>query len=161
MIQLQTERLTLRNLQEEDGKILYAYRNDPECSRYQRWEDTSLPALECFVKTFSCCAFPSEEEEQHYALCLGEMLIGDVSCFYTQKDSCFTLGITMATQYHHQGYAREILGAMVAVLKARYPKREIVALIDPENAASIALFEALGFVRECYAESIRSCVYVI
>ena len=46
-------------------------------------------------------------------------------------------------------------------VQEKYPKLDIVALIDRENGPSIALFEKLGFYRECYAESIASYVYVI
>lgn len=42
-----------------------------------------------------------------------------------------------------------------------HSKLDIVALIEPENAGSIRLFEKLGFVREGYAKSIDSYVYTI
>ena len=72
-----------------------------------------------------------------------------------------TLGITIAPEYQRRGYAGEILSAVVEEVRDVYPALDIVALIDPENAASIALFEKLGFERECYAEKIQSFVYVI
>ena len=46
-------------------------------------------------------------------------------------------------------------------MREKFPALDIVALIDPENEASIALFENLGFEQECYAERIGSWVYVI
>lgn len=38
---LTTDRLAIRNLTTDDLDILYEYRNNKECSKYQRWEDTS------------------------------------------------------------------------------------------------------------------------
>ena len=38
---------------------------------------------------------------------------------------------------------------------------DIVALIEKENKGSIALFKKLGFIEECYAESIQSYVFTI
>lgn len=48
----------------------------------------------------------------------------------------------------------------MAALQKQEPSLNIVALIEKENAGSIALFRKLHFVEECYAESIHSFVYV-
>lgn len=158
---LETKRLFLRNLQSEDAEAIHSCRNDPDCFRYQRWEDTSADAVKAFVETYGDCAFLSRQEEQHYAVCSGETLVGDLSYFYTEADRCVTLGITIFPVHQRKGFAGEILGAVVSAVQQKYPQLDIVALIDKENAPSIALFESLGFCRECWAEKIRSYVYVI
>jgi len=158
---LKTQRLRLDNLRTEDVKRILAYRNDPDCARYQRWEAVSAEAVADFVKGFTDCTWLSKEEEQHYAIRAGEILVGDMSYFYNEEDRCVTLGITVAPEHQRKGYARELLSAVVAAVRSAYPELDIVALIDPENEASIALFEGLGFERECYAEKIASFVYVI
>lgn len=158
---LKTDRLSLRNLCPEDAAAIHAYRNNPACFQYQRWEDTSLDAVRAFVKEYATSAFLSKEPEQHYALCSEEGLVGDLSCFYTEEDRCVTLGITIAPEHQRRGYAREILSAVISRVQEACPDLDIVALIDKENAPSIALFESLGFYRECYAEKIQSYVYVI
>ena len=158
---IQTERLFLRNLREADIPAVYGWRNDPECFRYQRWEDTSIEAVAAYVRRFESSAFLSEEEEQHYAIWDGEGLVGELSYFYTETDRCVTLGITVAPAYQRRGYAREILTAVTGAVRERHPELDIVALIDRENLPSIGLFESLGFERECYAEKIGSYIYVI
>lgn len=50
---------------------------------------------------------------------------------------------------------------MTARLRKAYPSLDIVALIERENVASIALARKLDFVEECYAESIGSYVFVL
>jgi len=157
---LKTKRLQLRNLRQEDIPAIHAWRNDPECSRYQRWEDTSAEAVAAYVRKYENSRFLSKEEEQHYALCAGETTVGELSYFYTEADRCVTLGITVSPAYQRRGYAREILAAVNDAVRERYPELDIVALIDRENMPSIALFESLGFYRECYAEKIGSYVYV-
>ena len=159
---LETKRLYLRNLCPEDAEVLYDYRNDKRCYAYQRWEDTSLAWLRKFVEDFRDDAFLSDKEEQHYAICTREgALAGDLSYIYTASDNCVTLGITISYAHHRKGYAFEMLEAVVAAVQTAHPGLDIVALIDRENTPSIALFEKLGFQRECYAESIGSFVYVI
>ena len=158
---IKTSRLQLRNLRESDIPLIHAWRNDPACFRYQRWEATSEEAVTAYVKEYENSRFLSEEEEQHYAVCAGETLIGEISCFYTESDRCITLGITVSAEHQRKGYAREILAAVIEVVQKKFPKLDVVALIDRENSASIALFESLGFYRECYAPKLDSYVYVI
>lgn len=161
VVYLRTERLWLRNLEKDDRAAVFAYRNDPECAKYQRWEDTSMEAVEALIEGAKEDVFLSEKEEQHYALCDREGLVGDLSYFYTAEDRCITLGITLSPEHQRKGYAFEMLQAVVRSVQKEYPELDIVALIDRENGASVALFEKLGFYRECYAESIQSYVYVI
>lgn len=158
---LETERLYLRTLRPEDAGAIYAYRNDRRCYEYQRWEDTSMAAVRAFVEKFGQSVFLSEQEEQHFAVCAGNVLAGDLTYFYNEEENCVTLGITISPEHQRRGYAREILRAVIEATQRRYPKLDIVALIHRANGASIALFEKLGFYRECYAESIGSHVYVI
>ena len=158
---LKTNRLYLRNLREEDVPAIHAYRSDPDCARYQRWEDTSKEAVEAFAREFERSEFLSRQEEQHYAICADAMLVGDLAYFYAEEDRCVTLGITISPQHQRRGYAGEMLSAVIAAIQQIYPAMDIVALIHPENRASIALFESLGFQQECYAERIESYVYVI
>lgn len=158
---IKTPRLHLRNLRESDIPLIHAWRNDPNCFRYQRWEATSLEAVTAYVKEYETGSFLSEEEEQHYAVCAGETLIGELSYFYTESDRCVTLGITISADHQRKGYAREILTGVIEAVQKKFPQLDIVALVDRENSASIALFESLGFYRECYAPKLDSFVYVI
>ena len=159
---LQTKRLYLRNLSRSDLNAVYAYRNDRGCAAYQRWEAVSREAIEAFLQRFGESRFLSEEEEQHYAVCtFAGKLAGDLSYFYNPEDRCITLGITVAPEFQRRGIAREILTAVVEAIQKKYPQLDIVALIHPENRGSIRLFEQLGFIKECYAPAIESCVYVI
>lgn len=160
---LQTRRLSLRNLRPGDADTMFAYRNDIRCSRYQRYTDTTLADLEKFVRDYSGCEFLSTEEEQHYAIVSEEsgQMVGDFTVFFTADDPCFTLGITIVPEFQRQGYAYELLHQVVGQLRKRYPSVDLVALIDKDNAGSIALFQKLSFVQECYAESIHSYVFVI
>ena len=165
MTWLETNRLTLRNLQKQDLSVLFKIRKDPLCARYQRWDDAS-EASEASVATLIAVhgkdRFPSYADTQRYAIALPcGSCIGDVSIFYTREDRCFTLGISIATEYHRNGYAFDILSAVVSALRSFAPEEELVALIHPDNSASKRLFSKLGFKLECYAPKIDSEVYTI
>lgn len=160
---LQTERLLLRNLRPADADTLFHYRNDDRCSQYQRYGDTGMEYLQRFVRDYAKSGFLSLEAEQHYAIARSAdgRMIGDLSLFFTEKDNCFTLGITIAPAFQGQGCAFELLREVTARLREQYRSVDLVALVERENEKSIALVKKLGFVEECYAESIQSYIFVI
>lgn len=160
---LRTKRLSIRNLCHTDADLLFSYRNDSRCNLHQRYENTSKAYLQEFVQNYSHCSFLSKEEEQHYAIICNATseMIGDISVFFSQCDNCFTLGITIAPLFQTQGYAYELLHEVIALIQKQYPSVDIVALIEKENTKSINLFKKLGFVEECYADSIQSYVFIM
>lgn len=159
---LETDRLVLRNLEPSDVDGIHDYRNNPECRKYQRWDVFTKEELRQWIPQFRDDVFLSTKEEQHYTVCDKQTggLVGELAYFYREND-CITLGISISYRQQKQGFAFEILTEVIRQIRARYPALDIVALIEPENVKSIRLFEKLGFVQECYAESIASCVYVL
>lgn len=159
---LKTQRLILRNLRSSDKEAVFRWRNDPACARYQRWEHTALSQVNAYITQHQDDIFLSLQEEQHYAIAdHNGNTLGELAYFYTPEDTCITLGITISAPFQRQGYAFELLTAVISEIRKTYPKLEIIALIDKENTASICLFEKLKFIRECYAESIDSYVYTL
>lgn len=159
---LKTQRLRLRSFLPEDLEAVYAWRNDAPCAKFQRWTDTTRESIRAYLARHLEDVFPSEKEEQHYAIAdaSGET-VGELAFFYNPEDRCVTLGITIGPKHQGQGLATEMLSAVIGRTREAYPAMDIVALIHPENRASIRLFDKLGFQLECYAESIESCVYTI
>lgn len=159
---LATDRLFLRNLLEADCDTIFDYRNNKQCYQYQRWDDSSYEAVQAYIARHSSDTFLSVKEEQHYAISdKGNALIGELAYFHNEEDNCITLGITISYRHQRKGYAFETLSRVIEEIRKVYPQLDIVGLIDRENAASIGLFEKLGFFRECYAESVSSYVYTL
>ena len=114
---LKTDRLLLRNLTVSDEAVIYAYRNDEGCARYQRWEDTSRECVRSLIETHRQDVFLSDREEQRYGLSSPEgKLLGDLAYFYTEADRCITLRITVAPEHQRKGYAFELLAAVIGVI---------------------------------------------
>ena len=161
MFQLTTERLGLRNMTEGDLAFVKALREDAICARFQRWEDTSEEHIRELIDTHREDVLFSEQEIQRFLVVLKDFTpIGTFTLFFTPEEDCITLGITIAPTYQRKGYAKELLATICQVAKALYPTLDLIALIHPENTASVALFESLGFHLELHAESINSLVYV-
>lgn len=144
---LKTSRCTLRPFAAADIDAFMLYRNDEHWMRYQ--------------------GFKGKTKEEYAQVLLGEVLlvagaqfaivenatnrlIGDV---YLQQDSdTFWVGYTIAPAFARQGYAFEVVGAVVQLLKD-LGKYHIKAGVETENIASIALLQKLGFQREGVDES--------
>lgn len=159
----ETECTRVRNLNEDDIEKMVCYRRDERCNKFQRYEDFSYEYMRNFIEKYACSIFLSLEDEQHYAITLKDdaSIVGDFSVFYTESDNCFTLGITIAPEVQRKGIAYEVLDSIVKKIREKYPTMDIVALIEKENAGSIALFQKLGFIEECFEESIESYIYCI
>lgn len=156
-----TRRLALRTLKKEDVPAIQAWRNDSVCSKYQRWDDLSFEEILAFVARFENSRFLSEQEEQHYAICLWDgQIVGELAWFCNPADRCITWGYTIAPAYQRKGFGFELLSELLPETRAAFPLLDVVALVEPENLPSIRLLEKLGFFREGYAEKIHSCIYV-
>lgn len=74
--------------------------------------------------------------------CFEDLISGlDIGSVYLTKDA--EIGIFILKDKHRQGYAK----AAVYELMNRHPRKAYRANINPRNAASIAFFVSLGFVK--------------
>lgn len=159
MIPLSSTRLSIRKFKETDLNTLYSYRNDADCAKYQRWENTTLEQLRDVI-----------QKQQHRKLEDGDIqlaiarhdtdeLIGDV--YIAIKGHTITLGYTILPKHQRKGYAYEVLSSLILRLFNKYKGFEIVCLVHPDNHPSIKLLEKLNFTNEGYEEKIDSLIYSI
>ena len=141
---IETDRLVLRNFKEKDIDILYSYRNNKNCSKYQRWENTSIS---------------NDSLQLAIAHKKNDDLVGDI--FIARKEKCITIGYTVDFKHHRKGYAHEIINALISYLFDNFKGYELVALVHPDNEPSKNLLEKLNFESEGYAEKLDSIVYCL
>ena len=158
MIYLETERLILRNLKPTDAEVMYNYRNDIRCSRYQRGQTKDLPGINSLIERRSV---DSIQNQENFLLAVerkdtGEM-IGEIVVM--PNDGCFSLGYTFHYAHHLRGYAYEALSLLVDVLHERYPDMEFISFTEPENIASMALLRKLGYDDLGYEPRVESQVF--
>lgn len=153
-----TDRLAIRNLNNDDLDILYEYRNDKECSKYQRWEDTSKHYIEYLIDKEKFKVFGVDTGNFAIVNKTSNMIVGDI--FFIIKNKTITLGYTISPRYQRKGYAFEILSEILLYINKNFEGYETVALVDPLNEPSIKLLEKLEFVSEGYVEQLKSIIYV-
>ena len=131
-----TQRLILRAFEPRDAAAFAAYRSDPEVARYQSWEAPySLEQAVQFVQDMSAVqpGTPGEWFQAAAELRGGE-LIGDCAFQILREDPRQAeIGVTLARAYQGQGYAREMITALLEHLFMERSLHRVRANIDPRN----------------------------
>lgn len=151
MVEIVTERLTLRPLRRDDAPAFAAYRSDPEVARFQTWE-VPYPVDEAvaFIASLSDVGWG----EPGAWLQLGAVdrdsgvLHGDCGVRIRAEDhlpATAEVAVTFARPSQRRGLATEALGALVARLFEELDMHRVFAETDDRNAAVHRLFERLGF----------------
>lgn len=148
---IESERLMLRRLRDEDLAPFMAYLNDPEVARYQSWESyTEGQAREVIGRQKNLepgtpgqwFTFAAELKEA------GELAGHVALSVKADEPRQAEIGFTFARGQQGRGLAREAAGAVLDYAFGVLGLHRVVAVADCENARSVALLERLGMRRE-------------
>jgi ribosomal-protein-alanine N-acetyltransferase len=149
---INTPRLSLRWISEDDVDDFSAVYSNPEVMRY--WSTPPLPDREAASKLISEIHEGFKRRELlkwGIALRTDNTLIGSVTLFHPE----FThrraeIGYALGRAHWGNGYMQETLKAVLVYAFEVLGFHRIEADVDPRNAASIRTLERLGFQREGY-----------
>lgn len=158
MIFIETKRLILRNVAAKDADIMYDYRNNEICARYQRGQTKDYEGIVQLVERrkddvmsvdapFLVAVAYKDTDEM-----VGEIVV-------MPEDGTISLGYTFSYKHHRKGYAFEALTALINMLHERYPQWDFISFTEPENEASMALLRKLGYQDMGYIPSMESQVF--
>ena len=158
MIFLQTERLILRSVEERDEAVMFDYRNDLRCSRYQRGQKRARHQIRELIERRKDDVL-SDKANCMVALALRETgeMIGEIVVM--PQESTFSLGYTLHYACHRQGYAFEGLSALIEYLHELQPRWEFISFVHPDNEASMGLLRKLGYRDLGYIPGMESRVF--
>lgn len=158
MIFLETERLRLRNIEEKDLDIMYEYRNNQRCSRYQRGQTKDKEGLINLIAERKDGKISLEKAcILTIALRKSDEMVGEVVVI--PQKNVISMGYTISYKHHRKGFAFEMLTALIELLHEKYPCQEFICLVEPENIASIELLKKLGYSDIGYDEKNNSKIY--
>lgn len=156
---LESERLLIRNLREDDFSNFFHYRSDPEVCRYQDWDPFDEQATLAFIKEQKGKGLHDLEEWVQLAIELKaeNRLIGDIAFRrYDYLGSLAEVGYAITPAYQRRGYAFEALELLVSYFFEHLNIHKIIARVDPRNEGSLGLLHRLHFVKEGH---MRKCFY--
>lgn len=158
--QLQTDRLIIRQVQQEDADAIFGYRSNAEVNRYQGWIPATIQDVHHFLahKVSHKINVPDTWVQIVMIKKKNNELIGDMGIHFLLSDATqVEIGCTLSKKYQGKGYATEALKAVIYFLFTELGKRRIVASIDPRNQSSINLFERLAFRKEAH---LKECLFI-
>ena len=144
MIFLETDRLRLRNVAAKDAGIMYDYRNNEICARYQRGQTKDYAGIVALVECHEDDVM-SVDAPFLVAVALKDTdeMVGEIVVM--PNDGTISLGYTFSYKHHRKGYAFEALTALINMLHERYPEWDFISFTEPENLPSMALLKKLGY----------------
>lgn len=142
---LQGKRCRLRSVESSDVDTILLWENDPELARYS---DPHPPYSRAQIVQFidnQQLGFKANGQLRLMIEVSG-VAIGAVDIFdYDGRNA--EVGILIYNnKMRRQGYATEALKSLIAAARS-LDIEQLIAVIEPENSASIALFSRLGFVK--------------
>ncbi|MFP5395912.1 MAG: GNAT family N-acetyltransferase [Alphaproteobacteria bacterium] len=143
MTVLQTPRLLLRTARPNDAEALHDILSSPEAMRF--W--SSLPhcsLAETRQWLAEMLSIPRDEGED-FVVERNGTVIGKAGLFRFPE-----IGFIFSPQHWGQGFAREAVSAIIDRAFKVHKLTEIVADVDPRNAASLGLLTSLGFTPTGY-----------
>jgi len=158
MIFLETERLVLRTVAEKDAAIMYDYRNNEICARYQRGQTKDLEGIIELVERRKNDVI-SVESAFLVAVALkgSDEMVGEIVVM--PNDGAISLGYTFSYKHHRRGYAFEALSAFIQLLHNRFPDWEFISFTETENVPSMALLKKLGYTDMGYVPQLDSQMF--
>ena len=155
---IETDRLILRNVAAKDAEIMYDYRNNEICARYQREQTKDSDGIVSLVERRKKDIM-SVDASFMVAVALKDTdeMVGEIVVM--PKDGTISLGYTFSYQHHRKGYAFEALTALLSLLHERYPEWDFISFTERENVPSMNLLKKLGYKDMGYVPSVESQVF--
>lgn len=143
-----TPRLLIRPLQLADSATVFAYRSDPEVMRFQMWRPSGEREVRQFIRDQRGLTpgLPGHWFQFGIVDQQSGLLVGDCGLHtpLMEPDS-IEVGLTLRPENQGQGYATEVLTALIRYAFQHLHMRAVIARTHPENARSIRLVARCGF----------------
>jgi [ribosomal protein S5]-alanine N-acetyltransferase len=111
-LNIQTERLNIRNIDLADLSDFHLYRSNPEITKYQGFDVMTIKQAQEFIKDNSTKHFGKAGEWVQYGIENREtsQLIGDCAIKLDSYDTRIAeIGITISHLQQKKGYAKEVM----------------------------------------------------
>ena len=142
-INLETERLLLRNLTPEDYRAAFLWCGDPDVARYMVYPVyTRAEDVKVWLETLD----PEDPDEYDAGIVLkstGE-LIGSGGLYYRPEDDLWTIGYNLRKDQWGHGYALEMIEGLLEQVRKDRDVRGIRGTFAAANHRSQRVMEKLG-----------------
>ena len=147
-MQLETQRLVIRDIQFTDWKAIHSYTQLPEVTTYTAWGPNTEVDTQAYVKDVIAQQQPSSRQNYELAICLKNegTLIGGIGIHIQQTNA--EIGYVLNPNYQGKGYVTEAAQAILAYGFETLGVHRIFATCRPANIASEKVMQKIGMIRE-------------
>ena len=142
-INLETERLRLRNLVPDDYRAAFLWCGDPDVARYMVYPVyTKAADVKAWIETLN----PDDPDEYEAGIVLkstGE-LIGSGGLYYKPEEDLWNIGYNLRKDQWGNGYAVEMIQGLVKLVQSQRDVRGITGTFANGNNRSRRVMEKLG-----------------
>ena len=143
-MEILTPRLKLRTAHADDLEAMHAVLSDPRATRW--WSTPPHETLDQ-TRTWLDSMIANGPDQPDFVIERDGVVIGKAGFWQLPE-----VGYILHPDHWGQGIAGEAVGTAIDHVFATCEIDDLIADVDPENAASIRLLEKLGFVRTGFAE---------
>jgi RimJ/RimL family protein N-acetyltransferase len=143
-----SKRLMLRHVQDDDFNSLFTYRNDSVVAKYQSWTEKSEYELRKLIEKQKSLQPGIPGIWFMFAIQLNEkpIMIGDCAFGIIEEDiRQAELGVTLSPLFQGKGYAKEAITCVLTLVFNNSDIERIVMITNRENNSCIKLVKNLGF----------------
>jgi len=147
--EINTERLVLREINQEDAEGIYKLRSNPEVARYETFQPyTNIKQAEDTIKWFS------DEYKNKKGIVWGISLkdqteiIGILHCEIEMPKVRADFGYDLRPEYWNKGIMTETVKALLEFTFNKIDVFRIESAVSTKKYGSIRVLEKLGFVKE-------------
>jgi RimJ/RimL family protein N-acetyltransferase len=149
---IETERLLIRRLRDEDLEPLVAYRSLPEVVWMQLWDSYDAQKGQKLID--DCKALepftPNDSFQFAVELKASNELIGDLYFKMDEAGKQAEIGYTFAPQFQGRGLASEAVRALIDYAFKEKGLHRIYGITDPRHTRSIAMMKRMGMRQEAH-----------
>ncbi|KAB3527600.1 GNAT family N-acetyltransferase [Alkaliphilus serpentinus] len=147
-MQIQTNRLIIRDFEVEDWLCVHRYAVKPEVIKYMDWGPNTEEETKNYIKMARDMEKQENRRDFEFAIILkkNHTLIG--GCGIHQRDTNCEIGYCLDSEYWRQGYASEAATALLELGFKYLKAHRIYAFCRPENTGSEAVMKKLGMKKE-------------
>ena len=150
-LNIKSNRLQIRNLKHSDLEDFYAYRSNPDVTRYQGFDVMDRHECASYIKSQEESSFGRPGEWTQYGIehTASTRLIGDCAIkLQAAEPRIAEVGITISHLHQQKGYAKEAFLRLLAFLFEEVKVHRVEETVDVLNIPSINLLISSGFRQE-------------